>query len=91
MHSLYHGLVALEEVIEGFAVSGPGLGWLWACRDLLDLFVPPLLEPAVLLLSESRQVLYFLGALLDLLSSLLLQALLPLKRCLLFLLLIGDL
>lgn len=92
MHSLYHGLVALEEVIEGLAVSGgPGLGWLWACRDLLDLFVPPLLEPAVLLLPESRQVLYFLSALLDLLSGLLLQALLPLKRCLLFLLLIGDL
>ena len=92
MHSFYHGLVALKEVIEGLAVSGgPRLGWLWACCDLLDLFVPPLLKPAILLLPESRQVLYLLGALLDLLSSLLLHPLLPLKLCLLFLLLIGYL
>ena len=92
LHSFYHGLVALKEVIEGLAVSGgPRLGCLWACCDLLDLFVPPLLKPAVLLLPESRQVLYLLGALLDLLSSLLLQPLLPLELCLLFLLLIGYL
>ena len=92
LHRLYHGLVTLEEVIEGLAVGGgPWLGWLWACCDLLDLFVPPLLKPAVLLLPETRQVLYFLGSLLDLLSSLLLHPLLPLKLCLLLFLLIGYL
>ena len=84
-----HGLVPFEEIIVGLRVYWLGRGLGWAGQIGTSGIVPPVPQPAVLLLSQRGHILELFLALLDLLPCQVMHPLLSVDLGLLFLLLFG--